>query len=98
MEPAGATVPRFIQRFQPTFPVGYNAPADVLNYLQVPVVTPGYVPKMVFIDRAGVIREEHGAGSTVDPYFEKPAETIRATLEQLLKAAAPAAHKGKKKK
>jgi hypothetical protein len=87
MEPNGTTVPEFIQRFRPGFPVGWNYPADILNYLQIPVVSAGYVPKMAFIDREGMIRAQHGAGMTVDPYFERPGVTIRATLEELLKAA-----------
>ena len=98
MEPTGATVPGFIRTYRPNFPVGWNNPVDILNYLQVPVITPGYVPKMVFIDREGVIRAEHGAGATVDPYFEQPGANIRVTLNEMLKAPVRKAPVREKKK
>jgi hypothetical protein len=95
MEPAGASVPDFIRRFQPAFPVGWNDPASILTFLQDSILTGGYVPKVAYIDRQGIIREQHEAKPLPDPYFGEPAKSIRASLDQLLKRA-PAAAKKKK--
>jgi hypothetical protein len=97
MEPGGASVPQFIQRFQPNFPIGWNDPPAILTFLQASVIMPGYVPKAAFIDRQGVIRVQVEAKPAPDPYFTDPAKTIRASLDELLKGAPAGAKKTKKK-
>lgn len=92
---AAMFVPGFIQRFRPSYPVGWNERDVALNFLQIPAMVPGYVPKMAFIDREGVIRAQY-AGE--DAIFKMPAVSIRAELDKLLKPVTPARKKGSSKK
>jgi len=96
MEDNGAAVvPPFVQRFQPAFPVGYADRAAILTYMEVPIIAPGWVPKMVFVDRKGIIRAQYGGE---DPFFKEPRGSIRAKLDELLAAPAPNPRKSGKKK
>jgi thiol-disulfide isomerase/thioredoxin len=92
-------VPAFIKQFDPPFPVGYADRGAVLAYLQYSVIEtkPVYVPHMVFLDRAGVIR---GDFPGEDPFLESgdPDKNIRAELDKLLKPAATTASSASKKK
>ena len=83
-------LPEFLQRFKPSFPVGYSTPAAVMSYLQysVMVPTPLYVPHLVFLDRAGVIRADYPGEDRVLPERRKP--NMRAQLDKMLKPAATA--------
>jgi hypothetical protein len=47
---------------------------------------PLFVPHMVFLDRAGVIRAEYPGG---DAFFANANANIRAQLDKMLKARAP---------
>ena len=77
-----AALPEFLQRFKPAFPVGYSSNAAVLQYLQGTDPRPIYIPRVVFLDRAGMIR----ADITGEDYFFKNAEAgMRAQLEKMLK-------------
>jgi hypothetical protein len=80
-------VPPFVQRFRPTYPLGWIDRFEALNFLQVPVMMPGYVPKMAFIDREGVVRSQYGGEQ---PFFKNTAASVRDELDKLLKAAQPA--------
>lgn len=90
-EGAANLIPNYVRQYQPNHPVGSANNFTALNYLQTSVMTPGYVPKMVFIDRSWMIRVQH---SGEDPFFSAGNEekNIRATLDGLLKTA-PAAKK-----
>jgi hypothetical protein len=81
-------LPDFLQRFTPPFPVGYSTLAAVMSYLQYTAVDPRplYVPHMVFLDRAGVIRADYPGEST---FFQNATPNIRAQLEKMLKPATP---------
>ncbi len=94
---ADKAVARFISTYRPNYPVGWNPYPEAMNFLQIPVVTPGYVPKMAFIDRKGVIQSQYQGQ---DDFFKGNEEqNIRAELDKLLKAPAkPAAKKTTKKK
>jgi hypothetical protein len=87
-EDAVPSMPEFLQRFTPPFPVGYSTMAAVMSYLQYTVVDPRplFVPHMVFLDRAGVIRADYpGEGG----FFSDANANIRAQLEKMLKPATP---------
>ena len=97
INPNGAQlIPAFIQQFQPNFPTGYADFNSVLEYLQLSMMTPGYVPKMVFIDRKGVIQSQYEGQN---PFFtdQDQDKNVRAELEKMLAASSPA-RKGPKKK
>jgi len=87
---ATATMPEFLERFKPAFPVGYSNQVAVMVYLQHSVLDPHplYVPHMVFLDRTGVIRADYPGESD---FFRNAGPNIRAELDKLLKA--PAARK-----
>src|SRR6185312_10165271 len=87
-EPA---VNQFIGQFHPPFPVGYTPHQDALEFLQIPVITPGFVPKMALIDREGIIREQHNGG---DPYFTTPEASIRNSLDAMLQQEQAKSKKG----
>jgi hypothetical protein len=78
------SLPEFLQRFAPPFPVGYSTLAAVMSYLQYTVVDPRplYVPHMVFLDRAGVIRADYPGEGT---FFQGANANIRAQLEKMLR-------------
>jgi len=79
---ASLAIPDFIRRFQPSFPVGFNARDPVLNYLQHPSMFKLMMPQLVLIDREFTIRAQH-AGD--DPFFgPEQDKNLRAKIESLL--------------
>jgi thiol-disulfide isomerase/thioredoxin len=76
-------VPSFIKQFSPPFPVGYADRNSVYSYLQYSLMQPIYVPHMVFLDKAGVIRGDFAGESG---FFQDPDKGVRAELDTLLKA------------
>jgi peroxiredoxin len=83
-------VPDFINRFKPSFPVGYTSLAEAQLYLQHPTMYRMLMPQLVFIDRKGEIRAQY-AGD--DKFFAEDQEKrMREQIEALLKEA-PAVHK-----
>jgi hypothetical protein len=85
---AVSTMPEFLKRFSPAFPVGYSTMVAVRSYLQYSSVDrrPLYVPHLVFLDRTGVIRADYPGE---DPFFQNANANIRAQLDKMLKVAAP---------
>jgi hypothetical protein len=93
---AQKALPGFVSMYRPNYPMGWNPYAEALGFLQIPVVTPGYVPKMVFIDRKGIIQSQY---SGQDPFFKAEEEKhIRAELDKMLKPPPPPKKKAPKKK
>jgi thiol-disulfide isomerase/thioredoxin len=92
-EMAAQVLPDFVTRFRPTFPVGYTSRDTVNDYLQVPSNTPYRIPIYIFIDRKGMIREQH-LGE--EAFFADEAKNTRAILETLLKEPALTKKGGKK--
>lgn len=54
-----ANIQEFIQRFNPSFPVGKANAIGALEYMQLNPQVRTYVPYMVFIDRKGIIRSQY---------------------------------------
>ena len=81
---AKPTMPEFLQQLQPPFPVGWTSRGAAMAYLQRTILdtTPLYVPRMVFLDRRGIIRADYPGESD---FMKDPATNIRAELEKLLK-------------
>jgi len=83
-------VPDFVKRFQPSFPVGFNTQDEADGVLQNPVIYRLYVPQLLFIDRQGIIRAQHGGD---DKFFgDGQDQHIRDEIDALLKES-PAAHR-----
>ncbi|MFN7921214.1 MAG: hypothetical protein U0Q16_14030 [Bryobacteraceae bacterium] len=75
----------FMTRQRPAFPVGLSTRDAANNYLQLSVMTPGYVPKLVFIDSTGTIRGQYDGA---DAFLQNNSETnIRAKLDELVATA-----------
>ena len=90
-EGARNELPQFLQQLRPTFPVGWDDSATALAYLQISFMNQGYVPKMVFIDRSGMIRAQY---TGEDSFFQGDMnKTIRAKLDEMLKMSPPPATK-----
>jgi peroxiredoxin len=89
---ASMLVPEFVKMLGLTYPVGVAPRDTVMEYLQHSYAEPMYVPQMVFIDRKGVIRAQHGG---IDDFLKTDLEkNIREQIETLLKETAPAQKKG----
>jgi thiol-disulfide isomerase/thioredoxin len=86
---AGMLVPDFAARFKPEFPLGYNNRDSVMEYLQLSPMFRTYVPLIVFVDRKGVIRAQHGGE---EDFFkeDQQEQNMRNMIESLLKESAPA--------
>ena len=95
-EDAVTALPEFLKRFSPPYPVGWGTTASVMAYLKRTLTDgrPMYVPQMVFLDRAGVIRAEY---SGEEPFFENGPANVRAQLETMLKVPTAAQTRAKKK-
>lgn len=59
VEDGAIVVPGFIERFKPGFPVGWTSTEKAFKFLQLSLMTPGTVPKLVFIDKKGMIRAQY---------------------------------------
>ena len=79
----------FIEQFKPTFPVGWDPDTAVLDFLQMSILKPGYVPKVAFIDRSGNIRLQVNQADGPEEFFREADKSTRAELDELLKAPAP---------
>ena len=78
------TLPGFIQKFQPAFPVGRADRGPVTEYLSWSALKPLYVPHMVFLDRKGVVRADYPGESD---FMKDPEGNVRKQLDGLLKPA-----------
>jgi peroxiredoxin len=84
---AQGLLPAFVAQFHPAFPVAWEDRVSALSFMQISILNQGYVPKVVFIDRAGMIQKQFEGQ---DGFFTDPDKSTRATLDEMLKA--PAAH------
>jgi hypothetical protein len=81
---AAVGLKEFTMRFQPAFPVGWATREAMLAFTGVSPTDPQatYVPRMVFLDRQGIIRDNFEPGSE---FYANPPANIKAELEKLLK-------------
>ena len=80
---ANMYVPDFQRQFKPDFPLGWATREAVLEYLQHSAMQQLYVPILVFIDKDGVIREQHLGD---DMYLQREEANIRTSIENILKS------------
>ena len=87
-------LPDYIKKFGITYPMGYNMNRmAVVDFLQHPIMTRMLMPQLVFIDRDGVIQEQHGGDDQAyfGPDDDKTGfqeKSLHASLERLLNPAA----------
>jgi len=89
---AQGRVKQFIKDTGANFPIGIAQQGQVLEFLQIPINEPYFVPVLVFIDPAGSIRSEYIGD---EAFLAKQEINIRAELEKIIKTAPPAAAKAK---
>jgi len=90
-----AFVPRFIQTFNPPFPVGFNDYTVAEAFTQHPPMKIMSMPVVVFIDRQGnIVAQYEGADPEMAAGVQE--QTLRAQIEKLLKPAAATTAKKKK--
>jgi len=77
------TMPDFLQRFEPPFPVTYSTPVAVSVFLHKSIFDPEpvRVPIVVLIDRAGNIQEEI---PSENEFYQNPGRNLRVRLDQML--------------
>jgi peroxiredoxin len=94
-----AFVPRFIQTYQPGFPVGFNDFAASTSFMQHPPMKTMYMPALAFIDRQGNIVAQY-IGNDPDMTEAIQEKSLRTQIEKILKpaAGAPASKSGAAKK
>jgi thiol-disulfide isomerase/thioredoxin len=92
---AEKALPGFIQQYRPSFPVGFTDQLMVNDYLQRSIAQVFYVPRIVLLDRGGVIQGDYPGESE---FVKNGAANIRAELERMLKPPAAGKTSAAKKK
>lgn len=80
---------KFIAQYRPNFPIGESELMKMQTFGQWSPMQRTFVPFMFFIDKKGVIREQHMGSDQA--FFSAEAANIRKTLDMLLSEGAPAA-------
>ena len=87
-----ALVPKFIEQFQPPFPVGFNTFAVAQSFLQHSPLLLMHVPCLAFIDRQGsIVAQYEGNAEFLNEDAQE--KNIRGAIENLLKQPAAPARK-----
>lgn len=94
-ENAKQLLPEFLGRFRPEYPVGATSRESALEFLQVSSNTPVFVPIFVFIDKKGIIREQHLGNN--DKFLDNQDQNTRLAIERLLSEPAQAKKPVKKR-
>ena len=81
-----AVVPPFVKEFQLPFPVGYNTDGDaMLSFMGYDRNHLPHMPILLFIDRQGVIREQHDGAEEKDYFNERQEQNLQKSIDALLK-------------
>jgi thiol-disulfide isomerase/thioredoxin len=84
-EGADMAIASYVAGLRLKFPVGTATRDSVYDFLQLRGQPgPVYVPQMVFIDRAGIVRAQYGGDSD---FFKDEENNIRKEIAELLKTA-----------
>lgn len=81
-------LPDFLKRYNPPFPVGFNDRNQVLDYMQIPMMSRLLMPQMVLIDRQGTIRAQFGGDDEI--FNDDVKGKLTKRIEVLLKDPVPA--------
>ncbi len=79
---AASRVQQFDKSLSLNFPCGYSEQRTVLEFLQLPVTDPYFVPILVFIDKHGMVRSQYVGD---EKFLAHQEANIRAELDKLLK-------------
>jgi len=85
---AASALPLFLRYMHPPFPVGFNEAMAVLAFADYPAARLPHMPIMLFIDRQGVVRQQHEGGDQA--YFDDQEEqNLRSSIDALVAPAKP---------
>ena len=79
---AAANIDEFAQKYGVKFPMGLATRSQWTTFCQLPVMGQNYVPHMVFVDKKGVIQEDHPGGDRA--FWLDQEAKIRSAIETLL--------------
>jgi thiol-disulfide isomerase/thioredoxin len=89
-------VPLFVKLMHPPFPVGFDDSNATLDFAGFSPVRLPRMPIILFIDRHGMVREQHDGADVV--YFgDQEEQNLRKSINDLLGPAKPAAGKAASK-
>ena len=80
---ASGNLKSFATKYGATFPLALGTRGDCTGFAGISVMARFYVPYLFFVDRKGMIREEHGGGDRA--FYRNEAQNIRTAIEALLK-------------
>ncbi len=80
---ASGNLPAFATKYGAEFPLALGTRGDCTRFAGISVMTRFYVPYMFFVDRKGMIREQHGGSDRA--FYRNEARNIRTAIEALLK-------------
>jgi thiol-disulfide isomerase/thioredoxin len=72
----------FVERYKPTFPIGYLTKDEIIKLADLPPGKRPVVPILLFIDKKGVVRFQYFGD---DPFFKTEDGSTRSIVENLLK-------------
>lgn len=79
-------IPPFVKEFQLPFPVGYNTDGNaILGFMGYGRDHLPHMPILLFIDRAGTIREQHEGSEEANYFNPQQEQNLRKSIEALLK-------------
>ena len=96
-EGAAFMIPAYVRETEANVLVGFSDRDPSLALLQHPANKTFMVPRIAFIDRAGVIRAERGGGGD-EEFFKNEEKMMRAIIQPLLAPRRGAARKAAPKK
>jgi peroxiredoxin len=79
---APANIDEFADKFGVKFPLGLATRSQWTTFCQLPVMGQSYVPHIVFVDKKGVIQEDHPG--TDRPFWLDQDANMRKAIERLL--------------
>jgi peroxiredoxin len=79
---AAYLVEPFINRYRPTFPIGYLDEEATMKIADFTRDTHPFVPMILFIDRTGIVQTQYSGN---DPVFKQQEKAFKAITESLLK-------------
>ncbi len=80
---AAGNLQGFATKYGAEFPLSLGTRGDCTRFAGISVMARFYVPYMFFIDRKGMIREQHGGSDRA--FYRNEDRNIRTTIETLLK-------------
>jgi hypothetical protein len=81
-ENAQYLVEPFVQRYKPTFPIGYLTKDEIIKLADLPQGKRPVVPILLFIDKKGVVRFQYYGD---DPFMKTEDGSTRSIVENLQK-------------